>query len=362
MEPKKKRSGKTLAHRLAAERADTAESPEPTRAEVVRHKLFRPQRDPGRLPTVATAPSKTAEEPASRSSRWGKFRDTLRVALIELAPELPNLLRDWRKRRKAIKAFHLSRKQVAVASAEVDGARAQGEGTTPDAQAKPARALPKLSSRAARRGRIATWRLLRPVLRWQRRTPPSKVLACYFGALGVVSLAAIAVFVWPSPPPPAQRSAPLSAPSGVTMQLGVPARKAVRDPLPDPAAVAQFQDRADAEFHAGNYAAAEKSFRELLPSARFRPLTGFQIFLCLLKQGKSAEASIMANKFPAGPGAKNPSGQYVAAALAITDGRPGDARAAVDAARRQFPTICPLYDRALAAAALAPEIRQNPPQ
>ncbi len=295
MEPKNNRSGKTLAHRLAAKRADTAESPEPTRAEVVQHNQFRPQRDPGRLPTVATAPSK------------------------------------------------------------------QGEGATPDAQAKPARALPKLSSRAARRGRIATWRLLRPVLRWQRRTPPSKVLACYFGVLGVVSLAAIAVFVWPSPPPPAQRSAPLSAPSGVTMQLGVPARKAVRDPLPDSAAVAQLQDRADAEFHAGNYAAAEKSFRELLPSARFRPLTGFQIFLCLLKQGKSAEASIMANKFPAGPGAKNPSGQYVAAALAITNGRPDDARAAVEAARRQFPTICPLYDRALAAA-LAPAIRQNPPE
>jgi thioredoxin-like negative regulator of GroEL len=116
-----------------------------------------------------------------------------------------------------------------------------------------------------------------------------------------------------------------------------------------------MQNQAEEEFRAGNYAAAEQHFRKLLPTARFRALTGFQVFLCLIKQGKIEEAKQMAKKFPYGPAAKNPSGIYASAALALLEGRSDDTRQAIETARRQYPLITPLYDAALVDAKIAPE-------
>jgi len=230
--------------------------------------------------------------------------------------------------------------------------REEEESAGHEPAARPARALPKLAAPLARRARIAGWRTFRPLTRWQRRSSPLIVLAAYFGILGVLSLSATAYFLMPS----RQKAPAAVAPTDlVAMRLGPPDRKAIQEPPKEPADAARLQRQAEAELRSGNYAAAEQHFRELLPTAHFRALTGFQIFLCLLKQGKTAEAELMAGRFPSGVSARNPSGLYVRAATALTQGRAEDARSVIGSARRQYPLISPLYDKALADAGIAPE-------
>jgi len=216
-----------------------------------------------------------------------------------------------------------------------------------------ARALPKLAAPLARRARIAAWRVFRPLTRWQRRSSPLIILAAYFGILGVLSLSATTYFLLPS-----RQEAPAAvAPTDiVAMRLGAPSRsKGFQETPKETADAARLQSQAEEELQAGSYAAAEQHFRELLPTAHFRALTGFQVFLCLLKQGKTAEAELMAGRFPSGVSARNPSGLYVRAATAVTQGRREDARSAIASARRQYPLISPLYDKALTDTGLAPE-------
>jgi hypothetical protein len=233
------------------------------------------------------------------------------------------------------------------------GTREEEESAGNGPEARPARALPKLAAPLARRARIAGWRMFRPLTRWQRRASPLIVLTSYFGILGVLSLSATTYFLMPS----RQKAPAAVAPTDiVAMRLGAPSRsKAIQEPPKEPADAARLQSQADEEFRSGNYAAAEQHFRELLPTAHFRALTGFQVFLCLLKQKKAAEAELMAGRFPSGVSARNPSGLYVRAATALTQGRAEDARSVIGSARRQYPLICPLYDKVLAEARLAPE-------
>jgi len=158
---------------------------------------------------------------------------------------------------------------------------------------------------------------------------------------------------------PSRKPAPTeeSRPSGpITMRLGKSVPKPLQEPRrKEPVDVERLQSQADEEFRTGNYASAEQHFRALLPSTRLRALTGFQIYLCLLKQKKTAEAELLAGKFPTGPAARNPSGLYVRAAIARMEGRMEDSRSAIESARSQYPFICPLYDKALADASLSTE-------
>jgi len=138
------------------------------------------------------------------------------------------------------------------------------------------------------------------------------------------------------------------------MQLGKVPDKALEYPLPSATDSARMESEAEAEFQAGNFAAAERNFRKILPTTHFRALVGFQIFLCLLKQGKTAEAELLARNFPTSAAAKNPSGSYALAAIALSQGRSDDALQLVENARRRFPLTSPLYDKALSEASLKP--------
>ena len=311
---------------------------------------------PARIDFEKCQPAAAVKPAAARMEMSGRplvrFQRMCRGILQEVAPELLNWAQDRRKRRRAIKKFLLRRSSQGQRKGG-DSRDPGNAGSAGGRASSPARALPKLAFLWARRVRIAAWRGIRPILRWQRRSSPVTILATYFGLLSVLSLLASAYFLIPARhvdhPPKAE-----APPHLISMQLGVPARKALQQPQEDPVSLTRLQKQAEEEFLAGNYAAAEQIFRELLPTARFRALTGFQIYLCLLKQNKSAEAELMAGRFPTGPMARNPSGIYVRAAAALLQGRTEDARAAIESARKQYPQICPLYDKALSDAALAP--------
>jgi len=349
-----KRLGKTLASRLAEKRRETGEPlgseekpPEPASQPVEtapkRPRSFLEKHKPAPFAAVAEAPEAA---PEIKEGALENFQRTGGGILQEIVPGLQSWLRDWAKRRK----IHL----ILGRHRGLPSESTQGDGDAKDAVSRPARALPKLSSPRARRRRIARWRTFRPVLRWQRRASLATVLVTYFGILGVLSLSVTAFFLVPARHEVVVPKTPV--PIIVSMQLGTRPRKTLQQPpAVVPRDLARLQDQAEKDFRSGNYAAAESGFRELLPVARFRALTGFQIFLCLLKQGKTAEAEFMGERFPTGTSAKNPSGIYVSAATAFLQGRTEDGRSAIESAHRQFPLICPLYDKALADAGLAPE-------
>jgi len=198
------------------------------------------------------------------------------------------------------------------------------------------------------------WRKLRPVIRWHRRTPVGVVLGGYFGTLGSLSLLACLFFLFPFP---LKKEALPPAPAGngsVTIALGVSPRNALSQPASVPETIALLQQEADDAFRGGNFASAENLYRQILPKARLKALTGFHIFLCMLQQGKSAELKLMMEKIPPSSIAKNPLGFYARAALDLKAGRPEEAAAPLAAARSQFPEISLFYDEALREAGLPP--------
>lgn len=265
-------------------------------------------------------------------------------------------LKDRRRKLKARRAFLRSRKDRASLLGEISQRRKETTGLEEsNRERSPARALPKLPSRRARQARIVRWKIMRPVFRWQRRSSPLVVLGTYFGIVAFFSIPATVYFLVPEKPADnGTPHSPHSAAPSDPMQLAMMGNKAVRQSHVEPADIEQLQNEADREFRAGNFAVAEGLFQKLLPNPRFRALTGFHIFLCLLMQGKNAEAEVMLAKFPPeNQIAKNPSGFYARAALAIKQGRPDDARRNIDSAHAQFPVLSPLYDQALQS--LSPE-------
>jgi len=255
------------------------------------------------------------------------------------------LFTDWRRRRRAIRSYLRSRKAPAIPS---------GNENRDELPERPARALPKLPTRGERIRRITVWRKLRPLIRWHRRAPVGVVLGVYFGTLGLVSLLACLFFLLPFPQ--SKETLP-PAPAGngsVTLALGVSPRNALNQPASVPEATAILQQQADEAFRSGNFASAEKLYRQIFPKARLKALTGFHIFLCLLQQGKSAELKMMMEKIPSASIAKNPLCFYARAAVDLKAGRPEEAVAPLAAARSQFPEISLFYDEALREAGLPP--------
>jgi hypothetical protein len=78
--------------------------------------------------------------------------------------------------------------------------------------------------------------------------------------------------------------------------------------------------------------------------------------VCLVLQGKTAEAEVLSTKFPPAAVAKNPAPFYVRAVKAIRAGRPEDGLLELNSARQGFPQIAPLYDQVLRKAGLMPAI------
>lgn len=295
-----------------------------------------------------------AEDSSTRSCGvWTGFRRECGKILQEIAPGFLNWVQDWRMRRKTMRSFDESRpKQTTYPRPIGENNSAAADDASAGNDVK-ARALPQLSAPLARRARIAAWHMLRPVLRWQHRSSPAAVLGIYFGILCALSVSASVYFLLPrhqkDPVPAAEE---ISA--EVALLLNASGDKLSPQRQAASANSTRLLGQAEKEFRAGRYAAAELLFRKALPTARFPALTGFQIFLCLLKQGKTAEAKSLAGKFPPSASIINPSGIFVHAAYSLRQSRPEDARLDIESARRRFPMMSPFYEKALADAALAP--------
>ena len=294
-----------------------------------------------------------AEDSSNQSGGvWAGFRRECGKILREIAPGFLNWVQDWRMRRKTMRSFVLSRPKQTAPPHPISGNSSAGDDASAGNDVK-ARALPKLSAPLARRTRIAAWHMLRPVLRWQHRSSPAAVLGIYFGILCALSVSASVYFLLP-----ARQKNPVPAAEEISAEVALLLNgsdgKLPRQRQSATVNSAQLQAHAEKEFQAGRYAAAELLFRKALPTARFPALTGFQVFLCLLKQGKTAEAKALAGKFPPSTSIINPSGIFVHAAYSLRQSRPEDARLDIESARRRFPMMSPFYEKALADAALAP--------
>ncbi len=99
---------------------------------------------------------------------------------------------------------------------------------------------------------------------------------------------------------------------------------------------------AESEFRSKNYAEAERIYRELLPDTRRKPLVNFQIFACLVGQGRKTEAVLYVKSHP--ELAKTPFASYAKTVVLFLDGQPEDARQSWALARAGFPTVAGFYD------------------
>jgi hypothetical protein len=256
------------------------------------------------------------------------------------------LISDWRKRRKAIRAYLRSRQPDTQLES---GKRRRRSRKT----AKPGKALPKLPTRDARIRRVAVWRKMRPILRWHRRKPVALVLAVYLGVPAVVCLAACLWLLQSgSQPPPSPATTPPGGP--VAIQLGAPAKPALREENLAPDKVSALQLQAEEAFRKGDFATAEALYQKLFPQAKHKAFTGFHLFLCLIQQGKFQEAQLLANQATPRTVPKNPVTFYMAAALAMKSGQPAQAAESISRAHELFPNMSVFYDKALREAGLEP--------
>ncbi len=184
---------------------------------------------------------------------------------------------------------------------------------------------------------------------------PWHLVFIFFGLLILLSLGVAAAFFRPPPTPPKVDPVPVDPAPPVAMNLSMTARDALKKPTPDTLEVKRIQSEAEEAFRAKDFARAEEQLREILPFIRLRALGGFQIYVCLVLQGKSAEADVMAAKFPESAVSRNPAPLYIRAVKAIRNGNPENARTEIESARKAFPEISPLYDQVLRDAGIMPE-------
>lgn len=184
---------------------------------------------------------------------------------------------------------------------------------------------------------------------------PWALVIIFFTALFLVS-GAITWFMVANQKPLVVRNSEEESPvvPPVAMTLSGRPGEALRTPSPDLGEVNELQDQADEAFREGNYEMAEQLLRKILPQARLKALTGFQIYICLLKQGKTGEARLLASRFPHVSIAKNPSPFYVQAVDALLVGNTELALSSMELARKQFPETAALYDKVLRDANLIP--------
>lgn len=211
------------------------------------------------------------------------------------------------------------------------------------------RALP----RWRRRMRITLWKAFRPLARLHRRVPAGLLVLFYLIVLAGVS----AVFLLNVLP---EKTARVAAPKGTA---GQPATLQLQSPgpggnllggmapqpqpfllKPDTKKITDMVEQlGDIEFRAGRYPSAEKLYRAAFRTSPHRALTGFQIYVCTLLQGRHGQAADLKQRL-ARIGAKTPAHPYARAVLAFTEGRNADAEKILAEARTTYGSACDAYD------------------
>lgn len=114
---------------------------------------------------------------------FDRIQNAGRAFVDMVAPGFRTWLDDRRLRAEAIRIYQNSRRREgSEEEAEAISGEEVGDG------GRPARAIPRLGCDLGRRARVAGWRVIRPIIRWQRRSSPARVLATYFGLGAAVSL------------------------------------------------------------------------------------------------------------------------------------------------------------------------------
>jgi hypothetical protein len=235
----------------------------------------------------------------------------------------------------------------------------EDEEENPRKQEEPARAITRWNSPAARKLRIFCWRRVRPWARWKRRHP-------FCGGLLVVSLILgggvlltqffLALSLPASAPPVAasgQQSAASGDPggeqSGLSLQLSQGWQE--RRSLPQAMALTQPPDvlweEGNEAFARGDFAAAERKYRELLPMRRNSPMLRFRLMLCLLGRDLPSESRGIAAQLPPPEVANGPGGFYAAAVISLLDGEEARAERLIREAHLRFPMVASDYARVL---------------
>lgn len=191
--------------------------------------------------------------------------------------------------------------------------------------------------------------LLQRVARFNRKTPPCLILILYLGILAGGSLLLIAGILSSNRHAPG--NIPAAAQEGRPKTPGsLPLRPDASEESPAPRrltpAELELKSRlAEAEFDSRNYAEAEQCYRQIIHSTPRKPLAAYQIFTCMLMQGRRDEANLYITGIPQIE--NTPALHYAKATVAFLDGDADKARENLEIARSRFPRICPLYDPTL---------------
>lgn len=173
-----------------------------------------------------------------------------------------------------------------------------------------------------------------------------------FLALAAMTLVSLAVSALMSSPPSSRltvkKAEAAPAEPGTGREFSLETRKMSVVPQIPKVSNEELEIRrnlAETEFEAGHYGEAERIYRELLDNTQRKTLTAYQIFTCMVMQGKRDEA----RSFLAGtPNIHScPAGQYADATIYFVDGNPEKALRLLKEARTSYPRLSLLYDPTL---------------
>jgi len=167
------------------------------------------------------------------------------------------------------------------------------------------------------------------------------------GALAVVSLILTMLCLSGKAPVAVVAKAP-AVPSRPMSLRGDKEQEDEAAPLPmTPEQLEIKQQFAETELRMKDYAGAEAHYREILGSTNRKPLASYQIFVCMVLEGRRAEAE----QFITGAtkARKTPAFLYAEGTVLFLDGRAEEAREKFTAARAAYPTLTPYYDSTLRA-------------
>jgi hypothetical protein len=217
----------------------------------------------------------------------------------------------------------------------------------PSASPRRGRSLPRWQRSAQAR----LWKLGRPIRSFHRRVPAAMLILLYLGLLGGLSAAFVAAVLLRNPPqivPPVAAAPAEEVPQKkLTYQPEIPLSKAARSlTLRDGSERTVTEQMADIEFRAGNYAEAEKLYRQLFLKSEAKPLLGYRIYVCALLRENHTRAADLLPRL-ARIGAKTPAAPYARATEAFREGRKDEAAAILAETRAQFGDACAEYDETL---------------
>lgn len=263
---------------------------------------------------------------SSWQARWEKFFSGRDVSVSEVPPPSKSRV----KRPAAITAYD-----------------------EPSTGPRRGRSLP----RWRRTAQVRLWKITRPLRALHRRIPAAVLILIYLGLLGGLS-AVLILFTLSGNPHAPTLPAEAEAATAPASSDNTPQKRLTFQPDPQAGKISRSlslrsggdsalsEQMADIEFRAGNYAEAERIYRQLFPASTSKGFMGYRIFVCALVRDDRAQADDLLPRLTR-VGAKTPAHLYAKATMAYKDGRPEEAAQYLSEAKAQFGEQCAEYDGTL---------------